>query len=102
MREGRENMKPRYSATLNHHPNRDITGGYWSVPVDTAPLHVFAGRLADVVAECSDYIAVNGLGGGNWPITVVYRDGEPFCTVSYNTRVWDIQTDAEIDPDFVD
>lgn len=43
------------------------------------------------------------IGGGNWTNPVLFRNGKPFGTVSYNCRVWDIgkawDVADELDPD---
>jgi hypothetical protein len=37
-----------------------------------------------------DYIKRNELGGGNWPTTIVNKNGKKFCSVSYNGRCWNL------------
>jgi hypothetical protein len=87
-----------YTVTLGHHPNFDISGsnGYWQDPIDPAlPFAQPAGSLADAARICRDFIARNGLGGGNWgaPFGDVYAasgsETGRVARISYNGRIWD-------------
>ncbi len=61
-----------------------------SRPLPGVPLaEVSATSLADASRRVREYIAAEGLGGGNWNGGQVRdRDGALLATVSYNGRVW--------------
>jgi hypothetical protein len=55
-----------------------------------APMRVTASKLSEIIAICRRYIEENELGGGNWPMPTVNKNGKPFARVSYNGRCWDL------------
>jgi len=57
-------------------------------PVSTPRMQI-VGTLAEAQQVCSEYIADNELGAGNWAGGQVMRDGEVVAYVAYNGSVWD-------------
>ena len=61
------------------------------------PVEFKGATLSEIVEACRRYIGENNLGGGNWPMTFVMKDGKKIGHISYNGRLWDL-VEREIKP----
>lgn len=76
-----------FSATFNSVGNPD-KGQYCGTGV-LSPVHtVRTASLKALQLAARKYQAAHDLGAGNWPETIVNRDGMPVGRMSYNGRVW--------------
>ena len=83
----------KYTMTLKHVPNRDISGedtyrGYWEEPVDKEPIQIKRKTLLEMKSEFGSWIYRNGLGGGNVPYVYVTKDNSIIGRFSPNGRFW--------------
>ncbi len=73
-----------YTAVLRSVGNPDF-GQY--APL-SEPRKVVAGKLSEIKQACMNYIKEWDLGGGNWPVCPVRRNGKVVGHFSYNGRFW--------------
>lgn len=77
---------------LQHAPNPDLPGGYWSPElVKDLPYQSFVNvtSLEEASKVCQEYIGKYDLGGGNWPGGLVFSNGLKVARISYNGRIWE-------------
>ena len=77
----------KFCATFKSRPNADF--GQKKAPA--GPVYWEGESLQEASKAALDYIAANGLGGGNWPAAVIsYVTGGDVGEISYNGRVWPV------------
>lgn len=82
---------------LRADPNPDFGAGTHQASVQIAPQWVRVGSLAEAQQRALAFIRSHDLGGGNWTGGDVFREGKPYARVSYNGRIWDAQSEGELD-----
>lgn len=74
---------------LSHAPNPDIIGGYWDEPAEPGNFRKVEVKDFDEASRiCCEYIARNGLGGGNWTGGAIIEGEKVVARISYNGRIW--------------
>lgn len=57
-------------------------------PYGVKPITLKSETLTALVERVEDWQIENDIGGGNWALSPVFKDGEHIGFMSYNGRVW--------------
>lgn len=83
------------SVLLAADPNQDFRAGSQQAEVSVPGRWFPVNTISEAQQVVADFIWAWDLGGGNWTGGKLARDGKVFAAISFNTRIWDVETGKE-------